>query len=132
AGHHLPDPGPAGAGGRPRRELPPRAQPVPLAAGGGAAAQLRRGAGQPLEPAFVLEGGAVSWLAEFHLLRPWWLLAALPALLLTLALWRSRGVDAGWRRAIDPSLLPHLLEAEGGSGDRSRWLLLLAGWLLAV
>lgn len=74
----------------------------------------------------------MDWLSQLHLLRPWWLLAALPALLLALLLWRSRGGDAGWRRAIDHDLLPHLLEADHAPRRQRHWLLLLTGWLLAV
>jgi Ca-activated chloride channel homolog len=71
-------------------------------------------------------------IANFHFLRPWWLLAlaALPLL------WRmlvDRGNDAGaWRGAVDAHLLEHLLVP----GDESaptrlpRWLV-TAGWSLA-
>ena len=51
----------------------------------------------------------MSWLGDFHFLRPWWLLAlvALPLL------WRLlRQGDAGaeaWRGAVDAHLLEHLL-----------------------
>lgn len=49
-------------------------------------------------------------LANFHFLRPWWLLA-LAALPLLLWLWRRRAHhDDPWRRICDPHLLPHLLE----------------------
>jgi Ca-activated chloride channel family protein len=74
----------------------------------------------------------MDWLNQFHFLRPLWLLAVLPALLLTFALWRNRGGDAGWRRAIAPQLLQHLLEPSISPRSRRRWLLLLAGWLVAA
>ena len=63
-------------------------------------------------------------LGPLHFLRPEWLwaLLALPAL----ALWLRRTRDAGadWRRAVDPHLLPFLLEP--GRASRQRWLGLLA------
>ena len=48
-------------------------------------------------------------MAEFHLLRPWWLLLLLPAVtLLWLMLRRESGSNA-WRGVIAPHLLRHLL-----------------------
>jgi Ca-activated chloride channel family protein len=71
-------------------------------------------------------------IANFHFLRPWWLLAlaALPVL------WRlltHRGADAGaWRGAVDAHLLQHLLvPGEDAAPTRlPRWLL-VSGWALA-
>ena len=72
-------------------------------------------------------------MAEFHFVRPLWLLALIP---LALLLWRLRGHGGGlaaWRGVCDP----HLLEAltvgadQGGNSAAFRWLLGL-GWLLAV
>jgi Ca-activated chloride channel family protein len=45
--------------------------------------------------------------AALHLLRPWWLLALLPAAFLVLVLWRRQG-DVAWRRHIPEHLLAHL------------------------
>jgi Ca-activated chloride channel homolog len=48
-------------------------------------------------------------LASFHFIRPWWLLLALPALLLWR--WGRQRTDdlAAWRHVIDPTLLQHLV-----------------------
>jgi Ca-activated chloride channel family protein len=74
----------------------------------------------------------VSSLLDFHFLRPVWLLAALPALVLLWRLWRQRS-GAGWRRVIAPHLLTHLL---AGEDDRAAFLgplqLLAAFWVLAT
>jgi Ca-activated chloride channel family protein len=49
--------------------------------------------------------------AEFHFLRPAWLLL-LPLLLgLVPLLCRARAAGGAWRRVIDPALLPHLLDS---------------------
>lgn len=58
---------------------------------------------------------------QLHLLRPAWLLA-LP--LLWWWLYRHRGLSGGnpWTRAVDPELLPHLLEQGGGASQLPRWL----------
>ncbi|HET8942453.1 MAG TPA: VWA domain-containing protein [Rudaea sp.] len=71
-------------------------------------------------------------IANFHFLRPWWLLAltALPLLWLAFA---RRGTDAGsWRAAVDAHLLPHLLidENDGARVHAPLWLI-SAGWIVA-
>jgi Ca-activated chloride channel family protein len=70
--------------------------------------------------------------AQFHFLRPWWLLALLPALGLIIALWRRRGSAANWRRAIAADLLEHLLDRRAERRQRWPWLLLGLGWLLGA
>ena len=57
-------------------------------------------------------------LQDFHFLRPWWLLGALPALLLTMRWARRRAAGAHWEGAIEPSLLAVLLEPAGSSRQR--------------
>jgi len=74
-----------------------------------------------------------AWIAEFHFLRPWWLLA-LAMLPLLWSRFARRGADAGaWRHAVDPHLLRHLLVdgSEGGTG-RALHGLAAIGWILAV
>lgn len=70
--------------------------------------------------------------ADFHFLRPLWLFAAVPAGLLFWWLGRLAKSRSGWSRAVDRTLLPHLLETK--SGQRRDWIpaLLLIGWLLAT
>lgn len=79
--------------------------------------------------------------ASFHFLRPEWLLALLPALLV--ALLAGRGLKRGhsdWTGIVDAHLLKHLAIGGLGSGRKNgakagggRWpvLLLLLGWVLA-
>jgi Ca-activated chloride channel family protein len=45
----------------------------------------------------------------FHLLRPWWLMALLPSLLIVVALRRQGSVAFRWRGVIAPHLLEHLI-----------------------
>lgn len=70
-------------------------------------------------------------LPALHWARPQllWALCVLP--LIALWAWR-RGRDAGrWQQAVDPHLLPHLLQASGKGARRWPWAVLL-GWTLAV
>src|SRR5690606_16280235 len=71
--------------------------------------------------------------AELHFLRPAWLLALLSVQLLAWA-WRQRARRrSAWRAAVDPHLLPRLLD--GGGGGRGVVLAgpaVLAGLALAI
>ena len=70
-------------------------------------------------------------ITDFHFARPLWLLGCIPALLLFVSLWHIRSRSSGWNRAIDPALLPHLLDAT--LGKRQNWPLgvILLAWLLS-
>ena len=71
-------------------------------------------------------------MTEFHLLRPWWLLALVPALLL---FWYGRHkhkTQTGWHHVL-PDHLAHLLIDSQPSRQSTRlWHGLLLAWLLAI
>lgn len=71
-------------------------------------------------------------MSGLHLFRPeWlWLLVLLP--LLGFAWWRRRRRSQAWERAVDPHLLPHLLQRDGGRGGRGRALVAALAFLVAV
>ena len=74
---------------------------------------------------------SLSTLADFHFLRPLWLLALLPALLGTWLVHR-RQTDAGnWAKVISPQLLPYLVDQPTQSKQRNRALIWLIGWMIA-
>jgi Ca-activated chloride channel family protein len=69
-------------------------------------------------------------LETFHFLRPEWLWALLPLLLLVALLARDKAKGGNWQSVVDPQLLPHLLIGE--SVRQRRWplaILTLAGAL---
>lgn len=70
--------------------------------------------------------------SQFHFLRPLWLWGCLPVLLLCYLFWRQKTRSGRWQRAIDASLLPHLLESLPGGKNRWPLAALLLGWLLAA
>lgn len=72
-----------------------------------------------------------EFLAQFHFLRPLWLLTLPPAVLLAILLWLRKGSAANWRSAIAPELIDYLLESTQQVRPQWPWLL-LAGWLLGV
>ncbi len=72
-------------------------------------------------------------LADLHFLRPWWLLAIIPALLLAGYWIRHRSSGSHWEASIAPELLQVLLERRGSGGTRRLpWLVAAALSLAAV
>lgn len=76
----------------------------------------------------------LSALTDFHLLRPWWLLAILPVLALWLLWLRRRRIAARWQQSIDAPLLAALLEdtPRQATGRRHTGLLLLVASILGL
>lgn len=72
-----------------------------------------------------------DFLANFQFLRPFWLLALVPAALFVAALWRLNSSVTAWDRAIDKDLLPYLLDRSKNASQRTPLLLLLAVWVLS-
>ena len=71
-------------------------------------------------------------MADFHFLRPYWLVALLPALLIWWGYVRRSDQLGRWRETIDPHLLEHLLV---GELTRSRFRpvnVLLITWTAAI
>lgn len=73
-----------------------------------------------------------EFVENFHFLRPVLLLGLVPALLLFLLLQFLQGSQSNWSKAIDPALLPYLLDRKAGA--RQTWPLygLLLLWSLAI
>lgn len=70
--------------------------------------------------------------ADFHFLRPEWLLAIIPAVLLAIFAWRRVGSGrSNWARVVDSHLLKHLVLKEKGRSRKWPVIALLAGWTLA-
>lgn len=71
--------------------------------------------------------------ADFHFLRPLWLLALLALPLIAWRIRRERAEAGAWRKAVDPQLLPHLIErgddAAGRGGPRLAALVWALGCL---
>ena len=71
-------------------------------------------------------------LAQFHFLRPWWLLLFLPCFALWVLQRRKADTTARWRAVIDSALLRHLTV---GGEARRLWVpenMLLVTWLLII
>jgi len=67
-------------------------------------------------------------LADFHFIRPEWLLAIPVSLVIVLLLARGRLSSGNWATVIDPALIPYVLSRDPGRGTDYRWWLMgLAG-----
>ncbi len=73
-----------------------------------------------------------STASLFHFLRPWWLLAAIPASGLVATIWRRQDTQRPWQRIIAAPLLKHLLV--GGAQHRQvrPVHVLLVIWMIAI
>ena len=69
---------------------------------------------------------------NLHLMRPEWLWALVPALLLALGLWRLRHRSGSWSSVIDPMLLQHLIGEDSDRVRRNLAPALLLAWAIAV
>jgi Ca-activated chloride channel family protein len=69
------------------------------------------------------------FFSQFHLLRPLWLLALIPALALFALLLKRKLASARWHGIIDESLMPHVLDQM--PSEQSRWPLwfILCAWV---
>lgn len=76
-----------------------------------------------------------AWLnhiADFHFLRPWWLLALLPSALLVLLLFREQQQAGRWQSVIAADLLPFLLDNETQQRRHRHFFWALMLWLLGT
>src|SRR5690606_35815053 len=67
----------------------------------------------------------MNGLEAFHFLRPWWLLALVPCLVLWWQALRRRLGPRSWENVCDPALVPYILAP--GSVTRRRWVAHLPG-----
>lgn len=71
-------------------------------------------------------------IGDFHFLRPWWLLALLPALLFAWGIRRRTDAALPWRGIVAEHLVPYLVTKGRGRHARGPVLLLLAGWITTI
>lgn len=73
-----------------------------------------------------------SIVANFHFLRPEWLYALIPAVLIFMILKTRETRGSNWEETIDPNLLPYLLDNSEARATRSPMSLLLIAWIIAT
>lgn len=68
---------------------------------------------------------------QFHFLRPYWLMALIPAVLFSIFLWRQKRSAHQWQQLIEPELLPFLLDGKSVKTQRTMIIPLLCAWCIA-
>ena len=70
------------------------------------------------------------FFSQFHLIRPSWLFALIPAIMLFVFLLKRRLASARWNGIIDKALMPHVLDQM--PSEQSRWPLwfILLAWII--
>lgn len=71
-------------------------------------------------------------MTEFHFLRPWWLLALAPCVLVLWGMVLTQDPNLRWRSWIAPDLLPHLLVGQDRTRRVSPLVLLAVCWGLVI
>ena len=69
-------------------------------------------------------------ILQFQLLRPYWLLAIIPALALTLLLFYKQITSGSWQSVINPAFQPYLLSGESQNKNITPFYLLALGWII--
>jgi len=72
----------------------------------------------------------LSHITLFHFIRPWFLLALIPAVLLFIFLWLRKPNYGSWHHVISPHLLPHLLQGTVKQQGKFPLILLLICWII--
>lgn len=80
----------------------------------------------------MLQANLNNMIADFHFLRPEWFYLLIPALLLFLALRYRQSHHSNWEKAIDPHLLPHILDNPNQQVSRSPLTFLLVAWIIGT
>lgn len=71
-------------------------------------------------------------MAEFHFIRPWWLLVFLPSVAIALMMLRQTQVRTAWNQVCDAHLLPYLIQTKQGTRLFRSWSLLFISLALMI
>jgi Ca-activated chloride channel family protein len=74
----------------------------------------------------------MNWLETFHFIRPWWLIALVPAVVIAMLLFRRYQGSTAWSDAIDPELMPFLLVQPPKKPSVNPLPILILGWILTI
>lgn len=70
-------------------------------------------------------------LTQFHLLRPWWLVALVPVVIIALLLWYQKHNAKQWQHMVAPELLQYLLDGQTTRIKPWQLLALLFAWVVS-
>jgi Ca-activated chloride channel family protein len=70
-------------------------------------------------------------ISQFHFLRPWWLVALAPVLVVALLLWYQKHNARSWQQMVAPELLQYLLDGQTTRIRPWQLIALLLAWIIS-
>lgn len=71
------------------------------------------------------------FISQLHFLRPWWLLAIVPVILVALFLWYQKHNARSWQQMVAPELLQYLLDGQTTRIRPWQIIALLLAWIIS-
>jgi len=71
------------------------------------------------------------FISQLHFLRPWWLLALVPVILVALFLWYQKHNARSWQQMVAPELLQYLLDGQTTRIRPWQIIALLFAWIIS-
>lgn len=69
-------------------------------------------------------------ISQFHFLRPWWLAALVPVIIVVLLLWYQKHNARSWQQMVAPELLQYLLDGQTTRIRPWQLITLLLAWII--
>lgn len=69
--------------------------------------------------------------SQFHFLRPWWLIALVPVIIVALLLWYQKHNARSWQQMVAPELLQYLLDGQTTRIRPWQLIALLLAWIIS-
>jgi Ca-activated chloride channel family protein len=70
-------------------------------------------------------------ISQFHFLRPWWLIALAPVVVVALLLWYQKHNARSWQQMVAPELLQYLLDGQTTRIKPRQLIALLLAWIIS-
>lgn len=70
-------------------------------------------------------------ISQFHFLRPWWLIALAPVVIISLLLWYQKHNARQWQQMVAPELLQYLLDGQTTRIKPWQLIALLIAWIIS-
>lgn len=70
-------------------------------------------------------------LSQFHFMRPWWLIALAPVIVVALLLWYQKHNARSWQQMVAPELLQYLLDGQTTRIKPWQLIALLFAWIIS-
>ncbi|MEN0035982.1 MAG: VWA domain-containing protein, partial [Cellvibrio sp.] len=71
-------------------------------------------------------------ISQFHFLRPWWLAALVPVVIIALLLWYQKHNARQWQQMVAPELLQYLLDGQTTRIKPWQLIALLLAWIISA